>query len=887
MTNGMMVVLNAVSNDSRVVKMGVAMSRVFSNFVLIGMFPAGQSHVKPIVEEISGLRCVKFPHYKFPLEAQAGEDKAALAFRQSRTALERLRDDIARYAGEFRPDVLHTHDMYTMPIGALAKREAAKAGRTMKWIHDVHEFAAGSHHMPPARQQYALSIEREFLHDADEVITVTPQLAEELQALYPDLRPVRVIHNTPEMHPAPSPPQGTLREALGIGAAPLAVYSGVVKPMRGAERMIPVLQRMPELHFALLTGSKSAFTEQLVAQARAAGVDDRLHWHPYVAPSAVVGFLKGADVGVIPIENYGNAEVALPNKLFEYTFAELPIVTHQLKALTEFTREWNVGKVVDFADPEAAAAAIRTCLAPRERAAFTRAHSDLVRRFSWEVQSRTLMTLYRDLQGKDGAELVDPVSGVDLPEGDLKILHGISGAAGQPGTLARFLDRIDGISARSLQVSRSIYGYPSDLVYPMVPGVGSVVNAAHLLKSVGKDFDVFHLHYRGFFHDPKSLAFPVLMDLLALKAAGKIVVMHFRGSEARLQSVFREKSPFHYVDEDEEGTVAAFPEREKRRFIELVGAVADAVFVTDPELASYVPGARIVERAIDLSVWTDVGVGDTDCPLIVHAPSRRGVKGTRSIINAVGNLRKEGLRFDFQIVENLPQAQARAIYERADIIVDQLRIGWHGVLAVEGMALGKPVVSYIRDDLLHHMGEEPPLAVANPTTIETVLRRLILSPGTRADLGRRGRAYVERVHDAEIVAAKLAGLYREMSAAPRPIDLNPVIDHLVYQHALAKAPPPPSLTLPSKNKIKKKPPARTEQEAQGPRARANGSAGVNRPRAKPYERQGAARGERWLNPRYTNRQRAGHLLSIYREKSIGEAMRFVLHRLSARRFRGS
>jgi len=255
----------------------------------------------------------------------------------------------------------------------------------------------------------------------------------------------------------------------------------------------------------------------------------------------------------------------------------------------------------------------------------------------------------------------------------------------------------------------------------------------------------------------------------------------------RLQSVFREKSPFHYVDDDDEGTVAAFPEPEKRRFIELISRVADRMFVTDPELATYVPGAEIVERAIDVSSWPDIGVADVETPLIVHAPSRRGVKGTNAILRAVGALRRKGLRFDFQLIEKLPQQKARKIYEQADIIVDQLRIGWYGVFAVEGMALGKPVVAYIRDDLVYHFGEELPLANANPGNIEQVLERLVRSYPERQSLSRRARAFAERVHDSNVVAAKLAEHYREAVRTPRPIDIKPVIDQLTIQYLATKS----------------------------------------------------------------------------------------------------
>jgi hypothetical protein len=81
---------------------------------------------------------------------------------------------------------------------------------------------------------------------------------------------------------------------------------------------------------------------------------------------------------------------------------------------------------------------------------------------------------------------------------------------------------------------------------------------------------------------------------------------------------------------------------------------------------------------------------DNPRPLVVHAPSNREKKGTRFVIEACAQLDVE-----LDIVEGVPHDVARERYARADIVVDQLNAGWHGVFALESMALGKPVVAHI------------------------------------------------------------------------------------------------------------------------------------------------------------------------------------------------
>jgi glycosyltransferase involved in cell wall biosynthesis len=146
------------------------------------------------------------------------------------------------------------------------------------------------------------------------------------------------------------------------------------------------------------------------------------------------------------------------------------------------------------------------------------------------------------------------------------------------------------------------------------------------------------------------------------------------------------------------------------------------------------------------------------------------VKGTNHVLDVVSRLKREGLAIDFRLVEGVPQAEARRIYERADLLIDQLLCGWYGGLAVEFMALGKPVICYIREGDLkfvpEQMRKDLPVINATPTTIYGVLKEwLTVRRHELEGIGRRGRAYVERWHDPLKIAAKLKGEYEAILAS--------------------------------------------------------------------------------------------------------------------------
>ncbi len=241
--------------------------------------------------------------------------------------------------------------------------------------------------------------------------------------------------------------------------------------------------------------------------------------------------------------------------------------------------------------------------------------------------------------------------------------------------------------------------------------------------------DVFHFYF-GLTLLPKSVQFPLL-------------------------KLLRRRSVFHYLGSDIRGKTPEQLAYGKRAGAEIVGSY-DAV--------RWVPEARVIPPGLDLRPFTPAPPSDSPRPLVVHAPSNRERKGTRHVIDACAQLPVE-----LDIVEGVPHDVARERYARADIVVDQLNAGWHGVFAIESMALGKPVVTHLKPDVVERSAEgygvRIPIVPATAETLVDALRPLVVQPALRRELGARGRAYVEQVHDIDRVADRLVDLYGSL---PRP-----------------------------------------------------------------------------------------------------------------------
>jgi glycosyltransferase involved in cell wall biosynthesis len=213
---------------------------------------------------------------------------------------------------------------------------------------------------------------------------------------------------------------------------------------------------------------------------------------------------------------------------------------------------------------------------------------------------------------------------------------------------------------------------------------------------------------------------------------------------------FRKQSVMHYLGSDIRGKTPEQLAAGKKAGAEVVGSW---------DATRWVPEATVIPPGIDLSTITPVPPRDRRQPLVVHAPSSRTRKGTEHVVAAC-----EALGVELRIVEGVPHDEALALYREADIVVDQLNAGWYGVLAIECLALGKPVLTYLHDEprarTEEAYGLEVPLVGVTADTLQPRLGELVdAGPAEWRRVGEASRAYVERVHDIERVADTLVELY--------------------------------------------------------------------------------------------------------------------------------
>ncbi len=360
-----------------------------------------------------------------------------------------------------------------------------------------------------------------------------------------------------------------------------------------------------------------------------------------------------------------------------------------------------------------------------------------------------------------------------------RVFLGYSMGSGQTGMLAQ-AQRMIGM--KSYCGIRDTWNYFSYTKCKRLPK-----KMKSVMDMIQDSADIFHLHIT--LGDDVSMR-ESFEDLLHLRRLGKCVVFQTAGSDVRLDSEFRIHSPYHYMDDYLRlaKLSAAAHDTWKQRYTDLAFASASGVIKTDEETPvahGLYPVRHVLHQAYAIGT-PFIGQSNRKRPLIVHLPSNPLTKGSPWVLETMKVLQADP-KLEFDFVARQPPVHAdevQKLWRDADIVVDQLRIGWFGCTAVDVMALGKVVVLYLRPGvdapLTRH---QPRLPVVNATkeSLAEELRKLIQNRTLREEISREARRYAEEFHSPERVALDSLKIYRDICWNPKPVNCS-----ILNRHGVAK-----------------------------------------------------------------------------------------------------
>ncbi len=367
----------------------------------------------------------------------------------------------------------------------------------------------------------------------------------------------------------------------------------------------------------------------------------------------------------------------------------------------------------------------------------------------------------------------------------MRVLHCPTATGGHPGALAA-AERELGLDSRSVAL-RSPFAHSVDrILYRSSDGaLRHQARRWDLALRALRSFDLVHFNFGStclphavplavgagprehLFHAYSRLV--EQLDMRLLRAAGVPVVVTVQGSDAR-QTDFCER----HLDAGErdglEPYIGRERDRDKRRRVRGFARCAGHMFFLNPDLAEVLPRDRASFLPYAVSLPDPVPPRPISSRMVVaHAPTNQAVKGTRYLIEAVQAV---GDRVELDLISGASREETLTRMARADLVVDQLILGWYGATAVEAMAIGRPVVAAILDDYLQCVPAEllrdvPSVRSTRHDLTET-LRQCLYNRSELQARAEAGPDFARSWHMPTRIAEQTRVVYQTLFDQPRP-----------------------------------------------------------------------------------------------------------------------
>ena len=280
---------------------------------------------------------------------------------------------------------INAHSLAVLPLCVLAAKMTGA-----RLVYDTHELETETSGYKGVRQKLARFVEKLLIRRCDMVVCVSASIADWYEKTY-GMRQPAVVRNIPQFRPPVVHELATLRGSLGLQPGRVAfIYQGGFIAGRGVERLLKIFSSLPHLDLVCMG---SGPLQPLVAQAAQMYTNIRLI--PPVPPQEVLGYTQAADVGICLTDNSCLSHYySLPNKIFEYLHAGLPIIVNPLLEQKQVVEQYGCGWVAAEDD-----AAFVEMLGTIDCAAIV-AKTDNVqavgRALNWEEEKARLLQAYRD-----------------------------------------------------------------------------------------------------------------------------------------------------------------------------------------------------------------------------------------------------------------------------------------------------------------------------------------------------------------------------------------------------------------------------------------------------------------------------------------------------------
>jgi len=370
------IVLNNFKNDSRVLKTNISLQNAGYNVQIVALFEDG-------IQEFETVQNI--PVHRVKLKSKNWSKNKLV---QLIKYFEFLYRTVKKYKNN---DIFHCNDLNTLPIGVIVKKFFNKK---IKIVYDAHEYETEIGGLTGLRKRMIKKLERFLIAYVDETITVSDAIANEYVKLYGIEKPSLVL-NTPPFKQIEK--KDIFREKFNISKEnTIFLYQGGLSSGRGIEILLEAFKLMDNYeNNSVIVFMGYGVLEGVIKQAE--NNYDNIYFHDAVSPNVLLEYTSSADFGISTIEDSClSYRYCLPNKMFEYMMAEIPLIVSNLPEMKRLVEENNIGIVADENTSTGLQKAIEKAMKLNKKE-LQQNIQKVKEIYNWEEQEKVLINVYTEL----------------------------------------------------------------------------------------------------------------------------------------------------------------------------------------------------------------------------------------------------------------------------------------------------------------------------------------------------------------------------------------------------------------------------------------------------------------------------------------------------------
>ena len=264
----------------------------------------------------------------------------------------------------------------------------------IKMIYDSHEYFTETPELihRPKVQRVWKRIEEFAIPKLDEMITVCDSIADLFHEKYGVK--VHVIRNIPPQKALPS--KGDEAElGLPLDKHLLVLQGSGINIQRGAEELVQAMQYLDDCHLMIIGGGDVLpILKQMVIDLN---ITDRVRFLPRMSYANMMAYTQNAELGFcLDKDTNLNYRFSLPNKLFDFIQAGVPIVASHLTEIEKIIRGYDIGLFIENHEPTTIAATIREALSDSARRTKWKQNLSVAAQdLRWENEEKKLLAIYQ------------------------------------------------------------------------------------------------------------------------------------------------------------------------------------------------------------------------------------------------------------------------------------------------------------------------------------------------------------------------------------------------------------------------------------------------------------------------------------------------------------